>query len=132
MGEHGVGCAVDILARVNAVLWRCQYPKFHMALWSAIALAWLILGANSSNVPWGTNSTWLLANALVAGSALGVAYRRTANSLLVYLIASLAAGSCRSLAYLTDGSLGPGWVWLIIALTNVVLLGHWRTTDASR
>lgn len=130
MGEHGVGCAVGIFAGVKLVLWRCRYPKFHMALWCAIALAWLILGANSSHVPWGTNSTWLLANALVAGSALGVAYRRTASSLLVYLIASLIAGSCRSLAYLTNGSSGPGWVWLIVALTNVVLLGHWRTENA--
>lgn len=109
------------------VAWARSYPKFHMALWCAIAVTWLILGANSGNVPWGTLNTWLIANALVSGTALGVAYRGTQDSMLVYLIVALAAGSCRSLAYLTNGSAGPGWVWLIIALTNVVLLGHWSS-----
>lgn len=110
--------------------WGRAYPKFHMALWCAIAVTWLVLGANSGNVPWGTESSWLLANALVSGAALGVAYRRTANSMLVYLIVALVAGSCRSLAYLTNGSTGPGWVWLIIALTNVVLLGQWQQSQS--
>lgn len=114
------------------VVWARAYPKFHMALWCAIAVAWLILGANSANVPWGTPQSWLLANALVAGAALGVAYRATANSMLVYLIAALAAGGTRSVAYFTNGSGGPGWVWCIIALTNVVLLGQWGEKHGAR
>jgi hypothetical protein len=107
--------------------WARSYPRFHMALWCAIAVLWLMLGANSGRVPWGTSSTWLLVNSFVSGAALGVAYRRTANSMLVYLIAALIAGACRSIAYLSNGSTGPGWVWLIITLTNVVLLGQWGT-----
>lgn len=111
-----------------AAAWGTSYPRFHMALWCAIAVAWLILGANSGNVPWGTESTWLLANAFVAGAAIGVAYRRTADSMLVYLIAAFIAGGARSAAYLSNGSAGPGWVWVIITLTNVVLLGQWQAT----
>lgn len=107
-----------------------SYPRFHMALWCAIAVSWLILGANSGRVPWGTDDSWLIANALVAGTALGVAYRGTQDSLLVYLVAALIAGSVRSLGYLTNGSAGPGWVWLIIALTNLVLLGQWKDRNA--
>jgi hypothetical protein len=104
----------------------------HMALWSAIALAWLILGVNSSAVPWGNDNTWLVCNAVVSGTALGVAYRGTRDSMLVYLIAALIVGSVRSIAYLANGSVGPGWVWLIVALTNVVLLARWSDTRTDR
>lgn len=107
------------------VSWARAYPRFHMAIWAAIAVCWLILGSQSGRVPWGNDMTWLLANAVVSGAALGVAYRRTHESMLVYLIAALVAGSVRSAAYLSNGSTGPGWVWAIIALTNVVLLGRW-------
>lgn len=112
--------------------WSRAYPRFHMALWCAIAVTWLVLGANSAHVPWGTTGTWVLVNASVSGAALGVAYRRTQDSMLVYLIAALMAGSWRSLAYLTNGSAGPGWVWLIISLTNLVLLGQWSGTTTHR
>ena len=96
-----------------------------MALWAAIALSWLILGANSGNVPWGTTETWIVVNALVAGAALGVAYRATASSMTVYLVAALAASGVRSAAYMVEGSGGPAWVWVIVTLTNCALLGHW-------
>lgn len=129
MGKHGVGCPVDILEELTAVNWSRSYPKFHMSLWVTIALAWLILGANSGNVPWGTDLGWLLTNAAVAGTALGVAHRGTQSSMLIYLLAALAAGSIRSIAYLANGSTGPGCVWLIVALTNIVLLGQWKNRN---
>ena len=106
--------------------WTRAYPKLHMALWGAIALAWLILGVNSDNVPWGTDQTWLIMNAVVSGTAIGVGFRGSRDSMLVYLVAALVAGASRSVAYLADGSGGPGWVWTIITLTNVVLLGQWQ------
>lgn len=107
------------------IMWLPHLPRFHMALWAAIAISWLILGANSGNVPWGTTATWVFVNALVAGAALGVAYRGTANSMMVYLVAALLASGFRSAAYIANGSGGPGWVWVIVTLTNVALLGHW-------
>ncbi len=106
-------------------MWLPGLPRFHMALWAAIALSWLILGANSGNVPWGSTESWILINALVAGTALGVAYRGTANSMMMYLIAALLASGFRSAAYIANGSGGPGWVWVIVTLTNIALLGHW-------
>lgn len=114
-------------------MWVYHYPRFHMALWTAIALCWLILGVNSDAVPWGGGGHgWLVGCALVAGSALGVAYRSTRDSMLTYLVFALIAGSIRSLSYLIDGATGPGWVWLIVGLTNVVLLGHWGNTQSER
>ena len=107
------------------VSWARAYPRFHMAIWAAIAVSWLILGSQSSRVPWGNDMTWLLANAVVSGAALGVAYRRTHESMWIYLICALTVGSLRSAAYLANGSAGPGWVWAILALTNIVLLGRW-------
>lgn len=106
--------------------WSHAYPRFHMALWAAIAVSWLILGANSGNVPFGTEQTWLVGNALVAGTALGVAYRGSRESMILYLLAALAAGTIRAFSYLLNGSTGPGWVWAIVALTNLVLLGQWK------
>lgn len=96
-----------------------------MALWAAIAVAWLLLGAHSRAVPWGTPTMWIVFNAFVAGAALGVACRGTFNSLMIYLFAAFAAGSIRSMAYLSNGAGGPTWVWAIVALTNVALLGRW-------
>lgn len=98
-----------------------------MALWAALAVVWVILGANSANVPWGNVTTWVIVNSFVAGAALGVAFRRTADSMFVYLVAALIAAAIRSIAYIMDGSGGPGWVWVIVTLTNVILLGQWGT-----
>ena len=109
------------------VIWGHLYPRAHMGLWAAIAVAWLVLGANSGGVPWGNVTTWLVINSFVAGAALGVAFRRTADSMFVYLVAALIAGAARSIAYIANGSGGPGWVWVIVTLTNVILLGQWGT-----
>lgn len=96
-----------------------------MALWAAIAVSWVILGANSQNVPFSTSTFWIIVTSLVAGAALGVARRGTRDSMVIYLVAALAVGSCRSIAYLLDSAGGPAWVWLIVTLTNVALLVRW-------
>lgn len=97
-----------------------------MALWTAIALAWLILGANSDGVPWFAEDTWLLIDAIVAGTALGVAYRGTSRSMSIYLVTAMTVSTVRSAAYIDAGYGGPAWVWGIVSLTNVALLSHWR------
>ena len=102
------------------------HTRLHMALWTAIALAWVVLGANSQNVPFSTSTFWIIVTSLTAGAALGVARRGSRDSMLVYLIAALAVGSCRSIAYLLNSAGGPAWVWLIVTLTNVVLLVRWN------
>ena len=104
---------------------RITNPRSHMALWATLAVVWVVLGANSGNVPFSGTMFWLTATSLTAGAALGVAHRGTRNSMLVYLVAALLVGGFRSVAYLLDGAGGPSAVWLIVTLTNVVLLDRW-------
>lgn len=102
------------------------HPRPHLALWAAIAVAWLILGNNSDNVPTGNTVFWVVACGLVAGAAVGVAHRASRHSLLVYLVAALIVGAVRSVAYVVNGSGGPAAVWLIVSLTNAaILLRYW-------
>ena len=88
-----------------------QFPRFHMALWAAIAVSWVILGANSGNVPWGSDTFWLVSCGLTAGAALGVASRGTRNSMCVYLVAATTIATIRASAYLSNDAGSPAWVY---------------------
>lgn len=100
-------------------------PRLHWGVWLSIALAWVLLGGNSNNVPVGSTGFWIALTGIVAGAAIGVAARGTQNSMIVYALAALTAGVIRSASYIDNGSGGPAAVWLIVALTNVVLITHW-------
>jgi hypothetical protein len=86
----------------------------------ALAAAWMALGFNSGNVPWGSHTFWVIACGTAAGSALALAHYTTMYALRRYVVVTAAVGIIRSSAYASIDAYGPMFVWIILTLTTVV------------
>jgi hypothetical protein len=86
----------------------------------ALAAAWFTLGFFSDNVPWGSDTFWIIACSIAAGSALALAQHTTMYALHRYVFTTSVIGIIRSTAYASDGAFGPMFVWIILTLTTVV------------
>jgi hypothetical protein len=96
-------------------------PYWPVPLALALAAAWVTLGFNSENVPYGSRGFWLLACGLAAGSSVAVAWYRTLFALRSYCVIVIAIGTIRSVAYMVNlDTNGPAAVWAIMALTTAI------------
>jgi hypothetical protein len=96
-------------------------PFWPTAIAMAMAGAWLFLGFNSQNVPWGSSSFWIGACSIAAGAAVAVARYRTLFALRSYCVIVVLIGIVRSSAYVVySGTNGPAAVWVIVSLTTAI------------
>ena len=90
-----------------------------LAAVGTLAFSWLMLGLNSDRTPWLSDTVWIIACTIVAGTALALARWQTRYALIRYTIAAVTVGILRSIAYLTTNAAGPAFVWLIVTVTTI-------------
>lgn len=98
-----------------------QPPFWPTSIALGMCAAWVVLGFNSQNVPFGSSGFWLGACGLAAGSAFAVARFRTMFALRSYCFLVVMIGAVRSIAYVVNADTnGPAAVWAILALTTLI------------
>lgn len=99
-----------------------RLKRMDARLLAALSIAWVTLAAASATTrqPPAAESLWILTAFIPAGAALALLRHRTVYALRSYLLAVIAIGAFRSLAYLRIDAWSPAAVWMIVILTTLL------------
>lgn len=100
---------------------RLRLRRIRLIFIVMLGVSWFMLGLESDNVPWFDDQVWVAMCSIVAGSAFALARWDSPMALRNYVMLASMVGITRSLAYASNSSWGPLWVWLILGTTTVGL-----------